>query len=425
MKGLFVNSTFRRTVVGAATVACVASAVSACGFGGSDDTVTAANTITFLAPVYRDGADGTKSQWDAIIADFQKMHPAIKVNLQMESWNGIKDVVRTRLQSQRTTPDILNLDAYAGFARDGMLYEAKDVLSDNVMKDFQPTFASNASIDGRQYGMPLFASTRTLFYNKDLFARVGLNTPPKTWTELLTDAKKVNALGDGISGYGMPLGGEEAQAETSVWTFGAGGQWSAGSAITIDTPSNLDGVTQMQKVIDAKVTEANAGATDRKDMINGFVQGKIGMIEGLPPVIEAIAKKNPGLKYATAPTPTKTGSPVTLGVADHLMAFVKDGTRHDAIKTFLDYFYSPTVYAKFVKTEGFIPVTAGAVEALKDDPVTRAFGPTLPSARFYPSNNPKWAAAQAALQQNIGTIAQGASASEVLKKIQQAADDGK
>ncbi|WP_280332324.1 extracellular solute-binding protein [Nocardia wallacei] len=393
-------------------------ATSACGFGGGDADDSDPNTLSFLAPSY---SDGTKSEWDRIIDDFQQHNPGIRVKLQIESWDSINDVVRTKLQSQSTTPDLLNIDAYSTFATDGRLYPAAEVASPAVLGDIQPDFARNASINGTQWALPLFASTRALFYNTDLFARAGIAAPPKTWAELTDAARRIQALGGGVSGYGLPLGSEEAQGETSIWTFGAGGSWSDGDAITVDTPANATGVRAMQSLADAGVTQPNPGATDRKDVFNAFIQGKIGMIEGLPPVIEMIAQKNPGLKYATAPSPTESGAPVTLGVADHLMAFDKNGTKTEAIRKFLDYFYSAGVYSTFVRSEHFIPITTSGTRAMSEDPVVRAFSTTLPVAKFYPSNNPKWGAAQGAIRQQMGTVAQGADPGAVLRKIQQAA----
>ncbi|MQY30109.1 extracellular solute-binding protein [Nocardia aurantia] len=393
-------------------------AVSSCGFGGGGSDDSDPNTLSFLAPVY---SDGTKAEWDKIIGDFSKQNPDIKVTLQTESWDSINDVVRTKLQSKSTTPDILNIDAYSTYATDGLLYPAADVVDPSVIADIQPGFAKNASITGTQWALPLFASARTLFYNTDLFTAAGVAAPPKTWAELTDDAKRIQALGNGVSGYGLPLGSEEAQGETSIWTFGAGGNWSDGDRITVNTPQNLEGVQAMKAIADAGATEPNPGATNRADVINAFIQGKIGMIEGLPPTIGQIAQKNPALKYTTAPSPTKSGDPSTLGVADHLMAFKKDGKKQEAIKKFLTYFYSPAVYSAFVSSEHFIPITVSGAKALADDPVTKAFATILPSARFYPSNNPKWGAVQGAIRQQLGTVTQGADPAAVLQKIQQAA----
>ncbi len=403
-------------------VTSLALALTSCGFGGDDGgSADGKTTINFLAPTYRDGADGTKALWDGIIKDFEAKHPSIDVNLEMQSWDNINDVLRTKLQNEKSTPDVLNIDAFAGLAKDGKLFEAAEVLSEATLKDFQPSFAANASVGGKQYGLPLFASTRTLFYNKDLFAKAGIAAPPKTWDELLDTARKIKALPDVTGGYGLPLGSEEAQGETSIWTFGAGGSWGDGNQLTIDSPANVEGVAAMKKLIDEKVTQPNPGASDRTPLINVFIQGKLGMIEGLPPTVAKIKKDNPGLPYATAPIPTKSGQPVTLGVADHLMAFKKDGSKRDAIKAFLDFFYAPDTYANFVKTEGFLPVTVTGAERLKDNEVTAPFLATLPAAKFYPSTNPKWSAAQKALQQTAGTIDQGASPADVLKKVADAA----
>ncbi len=407
----------RRVVAQLALLITVVLTVAACGFRGRSSDDSNPNALSLLVPAY---SENTRAEWTAIIAGFRERNPAITVDLQVESWDAINDVVRTDLQSITTTPDILNIDAYAGFAADDLLYPARDIVDPPVLTDLVPSFARNASIDGTQWALPLFASTRTLFYNSALFARAGVANPPKTWSELSDTARRIQALGDGISGYGLPLGSEESQGETSVWTFGAGGGWSDGQGITVDTPANLEGVRAMRDLAESGATQPNPGSTDRKDVINAFVQGRIGMIEGLPPVMETIAKQNPGLRFATAPSPTKTGAAVTLGVADHLMAFRKHGNKQNAIRQFLDYFYSPAVYSRFVGAEHFIPITTSGTRELSEDPVTRAFAATLPVARFYPSGDPGWSAVQGAIRQQIGTVAQGADPEQVLDRIARA-----
>ncbi len=400
--------------------------LSGCGFGGDsggggDDGGDGGSTeLSLMVPSY---SDQTKSLWEGIISDFEAENDDITVNLQVESWDNINDVITTKVQSD-DAPDILNIDAFAGFAADELLYPAEEVLSPETLEDFQESFAQNASIDGTMYGLPLIASARTMFYNEDLLAQAGVTAPPTTWDELLAASQKVNALGGGLYGYGMPLGSEEAQAETSIWTFGAGGDWGDAEEITVDTPENLEAVEFMKKMIDSNATQPDPGATDRTPMLDVFIQGKIAMVEGLPPTVGQIAEKNPALKYKTAPIPTKDGEPVTLGVADHLMAFKNDDDKADAITKFLDYFFSSEVYTGFVDAEGFLPTTQSGAEALADKVEIATFLEALPDAKFYPSTNPNWSATQGALQSLVGQIAQGSEPAAVMQEIQAKADAG-
>lgn len=395
-----------------------------CGFGGASSGDgggdEGSTELSLMVPSY---SDQTKALWEGIISDFEAENDGITVLLQVESWDNINDVITTKVQSN-DAPDILNIDAFAGFAADGLLYPADEVLSPETLDDFQESFAQNASIDGAMYGLPLIASARTMFYNKDLLAQAGVTEPPTTWDELLSAAQKVNALGGGLYGYGMPLGSEEAQAETSIWTFGAGGDWGDSEEITVDTPENLEAVEFMKKMIDSQATQPDPGATDRTPMLDVFIQGKIAMVEALPPTVGQIAEKNPDLPYETAPIPSKDGEPVTLGVADHLMAFKNDGDKAEAITAFLDYFFSADVYTGFVDAEGFLPTTQSGSEALADKEEIATFLEALPDAKFYPSTNPNWSATQGALQSLVGQIGQGADPATVLKEIQAKADAG-
>lgn len=409
------NKALLRT--GAALVA-LSLAAAGCGFGDDEGDDGDSSTIELLVPSY---SDGTQALWEGIIKDFEADNPDINVDLEVQSWDNINDVVRNKVQSNEA-PDILNIDAFAGFAGDDLLYKADEVVSDDVIDDLQDSFVDNASIDGTQYGLPLIASARTLFVNTDLLEQAGVQEIPTTWDQLLEASKKISDLGGGVSGYGMPLGSEEAQAETSIWTFGAGGSWGDSSELTIDTPESQEAVSFMKQMIDEGATQDDPGSTDRTPLINVFVQGKIGFIEALPPTVDQIATENPDLNFEMAPIPTKDGSAVTLGVADHLMAFKNDDSKQESIQTFLDYFYSTDVYNNFVTTEKFLPVTESGAESF-ENPDLQVFLDALPNAQFYPSTNPAWAAAQGGFQSLIGQIGQGKDPADVLGEIQAKADE--
>jgi multiple sugar transport system substrate-binding protein len=392
--------------------------LASCGFssGSGGGSSSGAQSLDLMVASY---SDNTKAEWQQIIKDFEAKNSGITVNLDVESWTDINNVIKTRVQAGKQ-PDILNIDAFAGFAADDLLYPAKDIVSSKTLDDFQPAFSKNASIDGTQYGLPFIASARALFYNKDLFAKAGITDPPKTWAEFEADAAKLKA--SGATAYGMPLGSEEAQAETAIWFYGAGGGYGDAKKLTIDSAENTAGATEMQKIITQGLTEANPGSTNRTPLMNVFIQGQIGMQIGLPPIVGQIKKSNPSLNYGIAPIPTKDGSAFTLGVADHLMAFKSKTDKTASIKKFLDYFYSADVYTKWVGAEGFLPTTKTGADAMASDATIKPFLDLLPNAKFYPSTNPNWAAAQGAIQSQIGQLGQGANPADLLKSIQAKAD---
>lgn len=410
--------------IGAVALTATATlALASCGFGGSDSGGddggdAGATTIDLLVPSY---SDNTKGLWEDVIDGFEAENDGITVNLEVQSWDNLESVVATKVQGGEA-PDIYNGGPFAGFAADGLLYDVEEVTSPDTFSDFQESFIENEQLDGTTYALPFIASARALFVNNALLDQAGAEAPTD-WDTLLDAATKVSGLGDGIAGYGMPLGSEEAQAEAAVWLWGGGGSFSDGSAITIDTPENLVGAEQIKKMIDAGATQADPGSTQRSPLMDIFIQGKIGMQIGLPPTVGQIEEDNPELDYSIVPIPTKDGSPFTLGVADQLMAFQNDGDKAEAITAFFDYFYSPEVYVPWVQAEGFLPVTKSGSEELAGDEALKPFLDVLPDAQFYPSTNAKWSAADGAFKSLFGQL-QTKAAADVLAEIQAQVDAG-
>lgn len=406
--------------------AAAALLLTSCGFsggndsGGSAESEGAQTTLEMLVPTY---STGTKALWEGVIDDFETEHPNIKVNLEVQSWENIENVLKTKLQGNQA-PDIYNGGAFAEFAAEDLLAPASDVASAETLADFQTTFADAEKYQDTQYGLPLIASARALFYNKDLMEEAGVKDVPTTWDQL-HDASKAISDKTKADGYGMPLGSEEAQGESLIWFAGNGGNFGDAEKIAVNTPANLEAAEFMKKMIDDGVTQNDPGATQRTPMLNTFIQGKLGFAYALPQTVGQIKKENPDLDYGIAAVATKTGSPATLGVADRLMSFKNDGSKSAAVKEFFDYFFSADVYTDWVSTEGFLPTTKSGSEKLAGDETLKPFLDLLPNAVFYPTTNPAWNATDGAFKSLMGEIATGKSAQEVLDAIQTKADAAK
>ena len=404
----------------------LALSLAACGGGtgatSSDSSDgTKATTIKLVAAEY--SKENTSAFWTQFAAAY-KAKTGNTLQVQVVSWNDIDQQTSTMIQNNNA-PDILNLNVYASYAKDGLLYSADEVLSPAVKSDLLPNFVKSGTYQGKMYGMPDLSSARALFYNKDLFAKAKIANPPTTWDEFEADAKKISALGGGVAGYAEPLGPEEAQAEFSIWMVNNGGDWKTDGKWAINSPQNVETLGFLKKLADEKVTQNNPGKTNRTDgAFSLFSSGKAGMVVGFSP-LQGTLDKDKKVEYGIAPMPTKAGgAPQTYGVTDYLMAFKKSGNQA-AVKAFYDLYYQPDQVNKFIKAEGFLPVTTSGVKEFSSDPDLKVYLDSLPNTHLTPTDDPGWDKVKLAVQQSIGkAVGAKGDPKAVLDDLQKQAESG-
>lgn len=403
----------------AAVGVAVAMAAAGCGGGGSNG--SSDNTIKLVVADYGTGPSNSSAKyWKGVVSAFQKSNPKIKVNVQAIDWNSFDDKVKTMVQNKQY-PDVMEGNWYADYVKEGLLYKADDVLSPATKSNLIPVFAKLGTVNGSQYAIPWTTSSRTLFYNTKIFKKAGISSAPKTWADVQNDAKKVKAAGK--TGFGLPLGPEEAQAEALLWFLGNGGNFMSGSKWTINSPQNVATLTFMKNLYKSGVTEPNPGSKNRTDLWKQFAQGQIGMINGSPaliPIIQSGGKLGKS-DWESVPIPGKTGPlSTTLGVSDMVTAFKNDGKKQADIKKFLDFAYNDTNQLKFDKEYDLLPATTSASTKMKTDPVFKPFFKALPNSVQYPTNNSAWPKVLTDVQHTLGTAMNG-DPKKVLDQIQQTA----
>ncbi|GAB6900561.1 extracellular solute-binding protein [Kineosporia succinea] len=404
----------------------LALTLAACGGGtgasdtGSDGGDGKVDSIKLVAAEY---SSETQGFWQ----DFAKTYEektGTELEVQVVSWDDIDQQSSTMIQNGNP-PDILNLNAYASYAKDGLLYSADEVLSPDVKSDLLPNFVTSGTYDGKLYGMPDLSSARALFYNKDLFEKAGIDAPPTTWDEFAADAKKIKDTGDGAAGYAEPLGPEEAQAEFSIWMFNNGGNWKTDGKWSINSAPNVETLEFLKKLSTDGVTQNNPGKTNRTDgAFADFAAGKAGMVVGFSPLAAQLdeAKK---VEYGVAPMPSNTGDePKSYGVTDYLMAFKKDGNA-EAVKAFYDLYYQTDQVNTFIENEGFLPVTRSGVEKFSSDADLKVYLDTLTGVQLTPTDDPTWDTIKLAVQQEIGAaVGPDGDPKAILDDLQKQAESG-
>lgn len=388
-------------------------------------------TLRLVAADYGDSpANSSKKYWNQVVQGFEAGHPGIKVDVSVYSWKDVDREVKEMVAAGRA-PDMAQIGAYADYAAAGKLYEAGDVLSIPVQADFAGELSDAGEVNNVQYGMPFAASTRLLFYNKTLFSRAGI-TPPTTWSELASDAQALKAKGVKFP-FALPLGPEEAQAETMQWLLAGAGGGSGGSygyldgsgSYDIDSTRNVATFTWLKDDLVAKgLTGPVAPARlNRADAFAAFTRGEVGMLNGHPSLMKTAKAK--GVDFGMVPLPGENGpAKSTMGVTDWMMAF-KRGGHKEQIRDFLDYAYSEKNVLSFSREYDLLPVTDSAQQTMSgssQDADLRPFLQELPTSELYPVGKRSWAGVSADIKNRIGqAVSPDAGPAAVLGQLQRAA----
>ncbi|WP_308286542.1 ABC transporter substrate-binding protein [Streptomyces griseorubiginosus] len=411
----------RRTGTVAAVAALgMTAALGGCGVtGGSGDV-----TLRLVAADYGDSAaNSSQKYWDRLVEEYEAKHAGVKIDVTVYSWNDVDRKVKEMVDDGKA-PDLAQIGAYADYADKGLLYSADDLLSISTQADFASQLATAGQVKSVQYGMPFAASTRLLFYNKTLFKNAGLSAP-KTWKQLAADAEVLKARGVTYP-YALPLGPEEAQAETMQWMLsGGGGYTDTVGTYGIDSAENVATLNWLKDDLVGKglTGPVAPGKLNRADAFAAFAKGEVGMLNGHPSLMKIAAKK--GVKFGMVPMPGADGPSTTaMGVADWMMAFKKNG-HAEQVGDFLDFVYSEKNVLAFSREYDLLPVTNSASDAMSGDQRDAALKPfldELPQSELPPVGKTSWAAVSAAVKQRIGqAVAPDGSPAAVLGQLQSTA----
>ncbi|MGK5631116.1 extracellular solute-binding protein [Streptomyces sp. URMC 123] len=382
-------------------------------------------TLKLVAADYGDKPENSsKKYWDDVAKEFHSKNPGIKVDVEVYNWEQVDKKVADMVAAGKA-PDIAQIGAYADYAAAGKLYSADQVLSIPAQADFIPNLAKAGEVGRVQYGLPFVSSSRMLFYNKTLFEKAGIKEPPQSWADIAKDAELLKKAGVAMP-YGLPLGPEEAPAETMLWALSGGGGYTDNiGAYTLDSAENVATFTWLRDELVGKgLTGSDPAKTNRQDVFDAFARGEVGMLNGHPTLMQQAAAKN--VKYDMVPLPGKDGkSKKTMGVADWMMAFKQNGHK-DQIAKFLNFAYNEKNVLTFAKQYDLLPVTLSASEAMRADAEHKHLWPFLdqmPNAEFYPANKTSWATVSASLKQKIGgAVRKGGDPASVLGELQREGD---
>ena len=327
----------------------------------------------------------TGPYFQKMASEFHAQHPDIDVKIDVVNWEVLLQTLRTDIAGG-TTPDlsIIGTRWLLDFVADDIAEPLDGQMTPAFKAQFIPSLLKPGTINGKVYGLPIAASARAMFFNKEMLAKAGYPDGPKTWDEVVAASQKMKAAG--TPGFGLMGKGTEVDVYYyyALWSYG-GDVVDTQKKAAFDSPAGIRALTLYKKMIDDGLTENGVTNYTREDLQNLFKQGRVGMVITAPFLINQIAKESPNLQYGIVPVPKGTTSS-TYAVTDSVVMFKASKVKPAAFQ-FLEFLFSKQPRVEFTKGEGFLPTT----QAEAHDPYftenarLNTFADLLPTAHFAPT----------------------------------------
>jgi N,N'-diacetylchitobiose transport system substrate-binding protein len=402
----------------AALGAAAALVIAGCSSGGS---TTAGSTSSPAAPVqltvWRMGSS-TPAQvtWmTSVISQFHKQYPAFaktQVKTVFIPWTNRTTDWTNALSSGKNAPDITelgNTDTPTEASLGMLANITTEVNAWSNKSNVVSGMLENDTQGGTIYAVPWFGGVRGIWYRTDQFKAAGIASPPASWAELVTDAKKLMAKFPGTYGLGAPTYDTPAVA-SFIW--GAGGQiatqqngkWVA----QLTSPQSEAGIKfyvdlyRANHVSPAKYigqTElGNPGATSG-GANEDFALGKLDMyIDGAWASGTFPANAVNKSQWASFPIPSQNGpnpAPAFAGGSD--LAVFKTSPNQEAAWDLIQVMDNTANSTSFAKLAGFFPpytsqLTGGSYSSSQ---LLSGFAKAATDTQISPMNAKNWATADA------------------------------
>jgi multiple sugar transport system substrate-binding protein len=350
-------------VVLAAALAGCSSPDSTSSDSGSSGGDLKGTTITYWATNQGASLDADKQILTPELAKFTKQ-TGVKVDLQVVDWaNMTQNTLQATISGQG--PDVVNIgntNATTFNSTGAFLPFDGDALKAIGGKDkFLPSAWGTAGPEGKEpTSVPLYSQVYALFYNKKLFSDAGLQ-PPKTWEDLVSDAKKLTDSSAGTWGITMPAGTVNVAMHMQyIFTAQNGGSpFKKDGTPDFTTSANVDGVKQYVSLMsdDHVMNPSDAQFTDGTQATSDFAKGKAGMYLAQTGAVASLQTNgmDPS-QYGVVPIPSPDGGKkVGSFIAGTNVSIFKNTKHKDAALALVKFLTSPDEQKILNKEYGTLP----------------------------------------------------------------------
>jgi multiple sugar transport system substrate-binding protein len=318
----------KRVATGVVLLALIAAGVvvASVGAASSGPSGTAGKQATKITIWVGWSAGQELKEFKKVIAEYDQKRPNVSVSVV----GGINDDKIFAALRSGNVPDVVssfmssNVGIFcpSGGWVDLAPYLKRDHINVNI---FPATSRYYTQYKGIRCALPLLADATGLYYNKTLFRKAGLTSPPRTLSQLAAYAKKLtqkNADGSlKVVGYNpnlnFYLGGYGNGASGYQPLIGASYFDKSGKSSLSTDPAWAKFFKWQKSLVDFygynKLVRWQAGAGDEFAPSHPFETGKLAMMLDGEWRVAFIKNEHPELQYGTAPMPVADAHPELYG----------------------------------------------------------------------------------------------------------------
>lgn len=249
---------------------------------------------------------------------------------------------------------------------EGYLYDMSGFVNDpeDGIPDFKTDMTGSLYDEITQWGnnglymIPVTGTGEVLFYNKTMFDELGL-TPPTTWTELETCAKKI------YEAYGIPGFGTDSVTDTYqclIMQAGSGYIDAATKSMAIDRDIGIDKLNWFADGVKEGYFRLVGEDTYFSNPFGSQAVGMyIGSSAGIDYVKAAIPEGEGHFELGVCPIPQEGPVKYISSWASGYVCLSRDEEHARGVYEFLKYFTSTDVAIEWAEAFGSVPVYAPAL----------------------------------------------------------------
>ncbi|MBW3084356.1 Diacetylchitobiose binding protein DasA [Austwickia sp. TVS 96-490-7B] len=388
-----------RTAAVAATV--LAVTLSACGSSTEKSSGNADGTGKKLTVWIMEGTNPDSSAYFDAAKKMFKDTTSADLDIQMVPWASAKDKFTTAIAGG-TTPDVAEVGSTwtAEFADAGALADLTEQVKDTKLDgDLVAALKDAGTVDGKLYGMPWYAGIRAFLYHKDIFAKAGITTPPKTWADLKSAVDAIKKTQPDVIPFVVP-GASEFTVTPFIW--GAGGTLAAldGDRWTsrISDTHAVEGITFLADIALTQKSSTPAAATwNEKDVLTAYGKGNVGMVVAGSWTPTTLRKNSPTVAAKTGAftVPGKNGMAQSFAGGSHLAIFEKSNNKKLAFE-FVKLMTTGDLATRWGQESHYFPGRTSLLSdrATSGDDITKVFATQMSQGAASVPVSPLWGKVQ-------------------------------